>query len=52
MGPSGAGKSTLMDILAMRKSLGNLTGGLLVNGSPAHASFIRQTSYVPQVLSG
>lgn len=33
----------------MRKSLGNLSGSLLVNGQPAHASFIRQTSYVPQV---
>lgn len=49
MGPSGAGKSTLMDILAQRKSLGNLTGSLLVNGQPAPASFIKQTSYVPQV---
>jgi hypothetical protein len=37
------------DILAMRKSLGNLSGSLLVNGQPAPASFIRKTSYVPQV---
>jgi hypothetical protein len=33
----------------MRKSLGNLTGRLLVNDSPAPAGFIRKTSYVPQV---
>lgn len=33
----------------MRKSLGNLSGNLLVNGQPAPASFIRKTSYVPQV---
>lgn len=37
------------DMLAMRKSVGNLTGQLLVNGQPASASFIRQSSYVPQV---
>jgi hypothetical protein len=39
----------LQDILAMRKSLGNLSGRLLVNDAPAPASFIRKTSYVPQV---
>jgi ABC-type multidrug transport system ATPase subunit len=49
MGPSGAGKSTLMDILAMRKSVGQLTGQLLLNGHPATRSFIRKTAYVPQV---
>ena len=49
MGPSGAGKSTLMDILAMRKSVGELTGQLLLNGQPATRSFIRKTAYVPQV---
>jgi ATP-binding cassette, subfamily G (WHITE), member 2 len=48
LGPSGAGKSTLMDILAMRKSMGTLTGQLLVNGRPATKSFIRRTAYVPQ----
>jgi hypothetical protein len=52
MGPSGAGKSTLMDILAMRKSLGNLSGSLMVNGQDAPASFIKKTSYVPQVGCG
>ena len=49
LGPSGAGKSTLMDILAQRKSVGNLSGFLLVNGRPATSSFIRKTAYVPQV---
>ena len=49
MGPSGAGKSTLMDILAQRKSVGNLSGFLLVNGEHATSGFVRKTAYVPQV---
>jgi hypothetical protein len=49
LGPSGAGKSTLMDIMAQRKSMGNLSGYLLVDGQPATSSFIRKTAYVPQV---
>lgn len=36
-------------MLALRKSVGNLSGRLLVNGKPATARFIRLTSYVPQV---
>ncbi|GBF96283.1 ABC transporter G family [Raphidocelis subcapitata] len=48
LGPSGAGKSTFMDILALRKSVGNLTGRLLVNGVRATRRFVRKTSYVPQ----
>ncbi|WIA12631.1 hypothetical protein OEZ85_006286 [Tetradesmus obliquus] len=48
MGPSGAGKSTLMDILAMRKSTGQLTGSLLLDGQPASHAFIKQAAYVPQ----
>jgi ABC-type ATPase involved in cell division len=48
LGPSGAGKSTLMDILAQRKSVGALTGQLLVGGRPVTSSFIRKTAYVPQ----
>ena len=31
-GPSGAGKSTMLDILAMRKTVGTITGQILVNG--------------------
>lgn len=38
-----------MDILAQRKSMGNLSGFLLVDGQPATSSFIRKTAYVPQV---
>jgi ABC-type uncharacterized transport system ATPase subunit len=53
MGPSGAGKSTLMDILAGRKSVGHLTGEVLVNGAPQHKkTFTRQTAYIPQVRRG
>jgi len=48
LGPSGAGKSTLMDILAQRKSVGTLTGQLLVGGRPVARGFIRKTAYVPQ----
>ncbi len=48
LGPSGAGKSTLMDILAQRKSVGTLTGQLLVSGRPVARGFIRKTAYVPQ----
>lgn len=49
MGPSGAGKSTLMDILALRKSVGELTGQLLLDGKRANKSFVKQTAYIPQV---
>jgi ABC-type multidrug transport system ATPase subunit len=49
MGPSGAGKSTLMDILAMRKTVGQLSGCLLVDGQPATQTFLKKASYVPQV---
>lgn len=52
LGPSGAGKSTLMDILAQRKSVGNLSGQMLIGGKPVTRSFIRKTSYVPQVRCG
>jgi ABC-type multidrug transport system ATPase subunit len=48
LGPSGAGKSTFMDILALRKSVGTLSGRLLVNGARATKRFIKQTAYVPQ----
>lgn len=48
LGPSGAGKSTLMDMLAQRKSMGALSGAVLVDGAPADGSFIRRTAYVPQ----
>jgi hypothetical protein len=37
-----------MDILAQRKSVGTLTGQLLIAGRPAGRGFIRRTAYVPQ----
>jgi ABC-type lipoprotein export system ATPase subunit len=37
-----------MDMLALRKSVGNLTGMVLVNGQPATPAFVRRTAYVPQ----
>jgi ABC-type multidrug transport system ATPase subunit len=52
LGPSGAGKSTLMDILAMRKSTGQLTGTVLLDGQPATQAFIAQSSYIPQARAG
>ena len=50
MGPSGAGKSTLMDILAARKTVGDIKGQVLVNGAPRKDStFTKMAAYVPQV---
>jgi ABC-type multidrug transport system ATPase subunit len=50
MGPSGAGKSTLMDILAGRKSVGELKGVVLVNKQRQRKeTFRKRTAYVPQV---
>jgi len=48
MGPSGAGKSTLLDILAARKTIGQLSGSVTVNGAPRASEFVRKISYVPQ----
>jgi len=49
MGSSGAGKTTLMDVIAMRKSIGTVTGEILVNGFPQEEnSFRRVTGYVEQ----
>ncbi|KAG2499204.1 hypothetical protein HYH03_002785 [Edaphochlamys debaryana] len=49
MGPSGAGKSTLLDVLAARKSVGSLTGQVLVDGRPrVDAAFVHRSAYVPQ----
>lgn len=46
----GAGKSTLMDILAGRKSVGELKGLVLVNKQRQHKeTFRKRTAYVPQV---
>jgi ABC-type multidrug transport system ATPase subunit len=44
MGASGAGKSTLLDILAQRKTTGEITGEILYNDS----TLLRSTAYVMQ----
>lgn len=41
-----------MDILSARKTVGRLTGQVLVNSRPRSADFTRKTAYVPQVRSG
>lgn len=49
MGESGAGKTTLMDVVAMRKASGNVTGDVLLNGFPQETySFRRVSGYVEQ----
>lgn len=49
MGSSGAGKTTLMDVLSLRKSSGEITGEVTLNGHPQEAkSFRRCTGYVEQ----
>ena len=49
MGSSGAGKTTLMDVIAGRKTVGKITGDILVNGRPKDTlSFNRLTGYVEQ----
>jgi hypothetical protein len=42
-------RTAWQDILALRKSVGNISGRLIVNGQPASAAFIKHTSYVSQV---
>lgn len=45
MGGSGAGKTTLMDVIAGRKTVGRITGDILVNGRPKQqSSWARQVS--------
>jgi ABC-type multidrug transport system ATPase subunit len=49
MGSSGAGKTTLMDVLALRKSSGEISGEVRLNGHPQEShSFRRCTGYVEQ----
>lgn len=49
MGSSGAGKTTLLDVLAQRKTGGEITGNVLVNGVEAGPlSFARLSGYVEQ----
>jgi ATP-binding cassette subfamily G (WHITE) protein 2 (SNQ2) len=49
MGSSGAGKTTLMDVLAQRKSEGEIKGEVLMNGKSLSVSFQRTTGYCEQV---
>lgn len=42
----------MQDILALRKSVGDLPGCLLVNGQPASSAFIKHTSYVQSTSPG
>lgn len=49
MGSSGAGKTTLMDVLALRKTSGEIVGEISLNGFPQEEkSFRRCTGYVEQ----
>mmetsp|Transcript_34485 Transcript_34485/g.50638 ORF Transcript_34485/g.50638 Transcript_34485/m.50638 type:complete len:1445 (-) Transcript_34485:232-4566(-) len=49
MGASGAGKTTLMDVIAMRKTSGDVEGDILLNGFPQERSgFLRCSGYVEQ----
>ena len=48
MGASGAGKSTLLDVLAMRKTTGDIEGDILFNGRECTASVLRSSAYVMQ----
>lgn len=46
---SGAGKTTLMDCLSLRKTTGNITGEVALNGHPQEpTSFRRCSGYVEQ----
>ncbi|KAI9930069.1 hypothetical protein MW887_011879 [Aspergillus wentii] len=49
MGASGAGKTTLLDVLAARKSIGVVSGSILVDGASPSTSFQRGTSYAEQL---
>ncbi|KAL9185143.1 LOW QUALITY PROTEIN: hypothetical protein ACHAXT_002920 [Thalassiosira profunda] len=49
MGESGAGKTTLMDVIALRKRSGEISGDVLLNGFPQEPiSFRRCSGYVEQ----
>ncbi|TPX15449.1 uncharacterized protein E0L32_004429 [Thyridium curvatum] len=49
MGASGAGKTTLLDVLAARKTVGVITGDILVDGVKPGKQFQRSTSYAEQM---
>jgi ATP-binding cassette subfamily G (WHITE) protein 2 (SNQ2) len=47
--PQRAGKTTLLDVLAQRKSVGIIGGGVLVDGRKPDISFQRGTAYCEQL---
>ncbi|KAJ5671108.1 hypothetical protein N7507_000235 [Penicillium longicatenatum] len=49
MGVSGAGKTTLLDVLASRRTVGIISGQILVNGQQRDSSFQRKTGYAQQL---
>ncbi|KPM43752.1 ABC transporter G family member 14 [Neonectria ditissima] len=49
MGASGAGKTTLLDVLAQRKTEGNIRGSIMVDGRPLPVSFQRSAGYCEQL---
>ncbi|GIL82508.1 hypothetical protein Vretifemale_11338 [Volvox reticuliferus] len=50
MGGSGAGKTTLMDVIAGRKTVGEVRGNIWVNGHPKEqGSWARSSGYVEQM---
>jgi ABC-type cobalamin/Fe3+-siderophores transport system ATPase subunit len=49
LGPSGSGKSTLLDLLAQRKSQGDVSGTITYAGQEASTALVRRcASYVEQ----
>jgi len=44
MGASGAGKTTLLDVLAGRKTTGEISGSIFVNGSRADSTTFQSMS--------
>jgi ABC-type lipoprotein export system ATPase subunit len=49
MGPSGSGKTTLLDVLAGRKTVGEIQGDVLFAGTQPSTAFLRRyTGYVEQ----
>jgi ABC-type multidrug transport system ATPase subunit len=48
MGASGAGKSTLLDVIAGRKTTGEISGDILFNGGEVTPAVMRSSAYVMQ----
>ncbi|KAB8737501.1 hypothetical protein FH972_026460 [Carpinus fangiana] len=49
MGSSGAGKTTLLDVLARRKTEGEIQGSIMIDGRPLPISFQRSAGYCEQL---